>query len=120
MPDRVSPGPSRLPPRRFGLRLVAMPSITVGTENSAPIEIHYEDHGSGRPIVLIHGYPLDGNAWEHQEAVLLHNGFRVISYDRRGFGRSSRPTTGYDYDTFTADLNALLDLLGLDDVILCG
>jgi non-heme chloroperoxidase len=97
-----------------------MPRITVGTENSAPIEIHYEDHGSGRPIVLIHGYPLDGNSWERQEAVLMHNGFRVISYDRRGFGRSSQPTTGYDYNTFAADLNALLDHLGLDDVVLCG
>jgi non-heme chloroperoxidase len=97
-----------------------MPSITVGTENSAPIEIHYEDHGSGRPIVLIHGYPLDLNSWERQERVLLESGFRCISYDRRGFGRSSQPTTGYDYDTFAADLNALLDHLELDDVILCG
>jgi non-heme chloroperoxidase len=97
-----------------------MPRITVGTENSAPIEIHYEDHGSGRPIVLIHGYPLDHDSWERQEAVLIQNGFRVISYDRRGFGRSSQPTTGYDYDTFAADLNALLDHLGLDDVVLCG
>ena len=97
-----------------------MPRIPVGTENSAPIEIHYEDHGSGRPIVLIHGYPLDGNSWERQERVLLENGFRVISYDRRGFGRSSQPTTGYDYDTFAADLNALLDHLALDEVILAG
>lgn len=97
-----------------------MPRITVGTENSAPIEIHYEDHGSGRPIVLIHGYPLDGSSWERQERVLLENGFRCISYDRRGFGRSSQPTSGYDYDTLAADLNALLDHLKLDDVILCG
>jgi non-heme chloroperoxidase len=97
-----------------------MPRITVGTENSAPIEIHYEDHGSGRPIVLIHGYPLDGNSWERQEPALIANGFRVISYDRRGFGRSSQPTTGHDYDTYAADLNALLDHLGLDDLVLCG
>ena len=97
-----------------------MPRITVGTENSAPIEIHYEDHGSGDPIVLIHGYPLDGNSWERQERALLAEGYRVISYDRRGFGRSSQPTVGYDYDTFAADLNALLEHLQLDDVILGG
>jgi non-heme chloroperoxidase len=97
-----------------------MPRITVGSENDAAIEIHYEDHGSGRPIVLIHGYPLNGNSWERQERVLLANGYRAISYDRRGFGRSSQPTTGYDYDTFAADLNALLDHLALDDVVLAG
>ncbi len=97
-----------------------MPRITVGAENDAPIEIHYEDHGSGRPIVLIHGYPLDGNSWERQERELLAAGYRVISYDRRGFGRSSQPTVGYDYDTFAADLNALLDKLALDDVVLGG
>jgi non-heme chloroperoxidase len=97
-----------------------MPRITVGAENDAPIEIHYEDHGSGQPIVLIHGYPLDGNSWERQERELLAAGHRVISYDRRGFGRSSQPTVGYDYDTFAADLNALLDELALDDVVLGG
>jgi non-heme chloroperoxidase len=97
-----------------------MPRVKVGTENSAPIEIHYEDHGSGTPIVLIHGYPLDGNSWERQEQALLPAGYRAISYDRRGFGRSSRPTVGYDYDTFAADLNALLDHLGLDEVVLAG
>src|SRR6266852_7261727 len=97
-----------------------MPRITVGAENDAPIEIHYEDHGSGRPIVLIHGYPLDGNSWERQERELLAAGHRVISYDRRGFGRSSQPTVGYDYDTFAADLNALLEHLALDDVVLGG
>jgi non-heme chloroperoxidase len=98
-----------------------MPFVTVGTENSADIEIHYNDHGSGKPIVLIHGYPLDGNSWERQERVLLDNGYRCISYDRRGFGRSSQPTTGYDYDTFAADLKALLDHLALDrDVVLAG
>jgi non-heme chloroperoxidase len=98
-----------------------MPFVKVGTENSADIEIHYNDHGSGKPIVLIHGYPLDGNSWERQERVLLGSGYRCISYDRRGFGKSSQPTTGYDYDTLTADLKALLDHLALDeDVVLAG
>jgi non-heme chloroperoxidase len=97
-----------------------MPFLTVGTENSASIEIHYEDHGSGQPIVLIHGYPLNGNSWERQERGLLSAGYRVISYDRRGFGRSSQPTVGYDYDTFAADLNALLEHLDLNDVVLAG
>jgi non-heme chloroperoxidase len=97
-----------------------MPNLTVGTENSAPIEIHYEDHGRGQPIVLIHGYPLDGNSWERQERELLAAGYRVITYDRRGFGRSSQPTVGYDYDTFTADLNALLEHLDLNDIVLAG
>jgi non-heme chloroperoxidase len=94
--------------------------ITVGAENSQSIEIHYEDHGSGQPVVLIHGYPLDGKSWERQERVLLDAGYRVITYDRRGFGRSSQPTVGYDYDTFAADLNALLEQLDLDDVVLGG
>jgi non-heme chloroperoxidase len=97
-----------------------MPRIQVGTENDAPIEIHYEDHGAGRPVVLIHGYPLNGNSWERQERVLLAGGHRVITYDRRGFGRSSQPTVGYDYDTFAADLDALLTHLGLDDIVLGG
>jgi non-heme chloroperoxidase len=97
-----------------------MPYVTVGTENSAPIKIHYEDHGSGEPIVLIHGYPLNGNSWERQERELLAAGYRVISYDRRGFGQSSQPTVGYDYDTFAADLNGLLEHLDLDNVVLAG
>ena len=98
-----------------------MAFVTVGKQNTADIEIHYNDHGSGKPIVLIHGYPLDGNSWERQERVLLENGYRCITYDRRGFGRSSQPTTGYDYDTFAADLKALLDHLALDeDVVLAG
>jgi non-heme chloroperoxidase len=98
-----------------------MPFVTVGTENSAEIRIHYNDHGSGTPIVLIHGYPLDGNSWERQERALLAEGYRCISYDRRGFGQSSQPTTGYDYDTFAADLKALLDHLALDDdIVLAG
>jgi non-heme chloroperoxidase len=97
-----------------------MPSLAVGTENDSPIEIHYQDHGSGDPVVLIHGYPLDGNSWERQERELLAAGYRVISYDRRGFGRSSQPIVGYDYDTFAGDLNTLLEYLDLDDVILVG
>jgi non-heme chloroperoxidase len=97
-----------------------MPHVTVGAENNAPIEIHYNDHGSGRPIVLIHGYPLDGNSWERQERQLLANGYRVVTYDRRGFGRSSQPVMGYDYDTFAADLNVLLEHLDLSEVDLCG
>jgi non-heme chloroperoxidase len=100
--------------------LIGMPLITVGTQNDAPIEIHYEDHGSGRPVVLIHGYPLNGNSWERQERELLAHGHRVITYDRRGFGRSSQPTIGYDYDTFAADLKALLDHLDLRDITLAG
>src|SRR6185312_6841355 len=106
--------------KRIG-RPSKMPFINVGTENSAEIELHYRDHGTGKPVVLIHGYPLDGNSWERQERVLLAEGYRCISYDRRGFGKSSQPTTGYDYDTFAADLKALLDHLALDqDVALVG
>jgi non-heme chloroperoxidase len=98
-----------------------MPFVTVGTENGADIELHYDDHGSGKPILLIHGYPLNGSSWERQERVLLENGYRCISYDRRGFGRSNQPTTGYDYDTLAADLRSLLDHLALDrDVVLAG
>ncbi len=97
-----------------------MPHVNVGTENGAPIEIHYEDHGSGRPIVLIHGYPLDGNSWEHQQRELLAQGYRVITYDRRGFGRSSQPTFGYDYDTFAGDLEVLMEQLDLHDAVLVG
>lgn len=97
-----------------------MPFVTVGKENSATIDIYYEDHGTGQPVVLIHGYPLNGDSWERQQPVLVQAGYRVITYDRRGFGRSSRPNVGYDYDTFAADLNALLDHLALDGVVLVG
>jgi len=97
-----------------------MHRIIVGAENSSEIEIHYEDHGSGQPVVLIHGYPLNGASWEKQERVLLQAGYRVITYDRRGFGKSSQPTVGYDYDTFAADLDALLGHLNLTDVVLVG
>jgi non-heme chloroperoxidase len=98
-----------------------MTFVKVGAENGADIELHYNDHGAGAPIVLIHGYPLDGNSWERQEPALLEHGFRCISYDRRGFGRSSQPSTGYDYDTFAADLKSLLDHLALEqDAVLAG
>jgi non-heme chloroperoxidase len=97
-----------------------MPFVTVGQENSADIDIYYEDHGSGQPVVLIHGYPLNGRSWEKQQRVLLDAGYRVINYDRRGFGNSSQPTIGYDYDTLAADLNVLIEHLDLDDVVLVG
>jgi non-heme chloroperoxidase len=97
-----------------------MSFVTVGQENSSSIDIYYEDHGIGRPVVLIHGYPLNGHSWEKQERVLLEAGHRVITYDRRGFGQSSQPTVGYDYDTFAADLKALLEHLDLNDVVLVG
>ena len=97
-----------------------MPRVTVGRENSADIEIHYEDHGAGLPVVLIHGYPLSGRAWDKQVPVLLEAGHRVITYDRRGFGQSSQPTVGYDYDTFAADLATLLEHLDLWDAVLVG
>ncbi|WP_210495475.1 alpha/beta hydrolase [Patulibacter sp. SYSU D01012] len=99
-----------------------MPYVTVGHENSAPIELYYEDHGdpSAPPVVLIHGFPLSGASWEKQLPPLLAAGHRVITYDRRGFGKSSQPAVGYDYDTFTADLDALLTALDLQDVALVG
>ena len=97
-----------------------MSYIKVGQENSQPIEIYYEDHGSGSPVVLIHGWPLNGDAWEKQTAALLPAGHRVITYDRRGFGRSSKPGVGYNYDTFAADLDALLSALDLNGVSLVG
>jgi hypothetical protein len=88
-----------------------------GQENSSGIEICYEDHGAGQPVVLIHGYPLSGRAWDRQVPVLLEAGYRVITYDRRGFGRSSQPTVGYDYETFAADLNALMEHQVLPDIL---
>lgn len=97
-----------------------MPFITVGQENSTPVDLYYEDHGTGQPVVLIHGFPLDGHSWERQSAVLLEAGYRVVTYDRRGFGQSSQPTTGYDYDTFASDLNTVLETLDLRDAVLVG
>jgi non-heme chloroperoxidase len=97
-----------------------MPTVTVGQENSSDIQIHYEDHGAGQPVVLIHGYPLSGRAWDRQVPALLAAGYRVITYDRRGFGQSSQPVTGYDYDTFAADLSMLMERLDLHDAVLVG
>ncbi|MTW84365.1 alpha/beta fold hydrolase [Virgibacillus dakarensis] len=97
-----------------------MAKISVGTENQAPIELYYEDHGTGKPIVLIHGWPLSGRSWEYQVPALVEAGYKVITYDRRGFGNSSKPWNGYEYDTFAADLHQLLDYLDLHDVTLVG
>ncbi|MEO6712514.1 MAG: alpha/beta hydrolase [Mycobacteriales bacterium] len=97
-----------------------MSKLTVGTENGAPIELHYNDVGTGKPVVLIHGWPLSGRAWEAQVPALVAAGHRVITYDRRGFGRSSQPWNGYDYDTFAADLDVLLQHLDLHEVALVG
>ena len=91
-----------------------MPYVTVGKEHSADIELYYEDHGSGKPVVLIHGYPLSGASWERQVSALLDGGYRVITYDRRGFGKSSQPTEGYHYDTFAEDLHKLITHLKLE------
>lgn len=97
-----------------------MPFITVGKENSGNIDLYYEDHGSGRPVVLIHGFPLSGHSWEKQVPALLEAGHRVITYDRRGFGDSSQPATGYDYDTFAGDLHTLMEQLDLRETALVG
>jgi non-heme chloroperoxidase len=97
-----------------------MPYVNVGKENSANIELYYEDHGSGKPIVLIHGYPLSGASWERQLPILLDAGYRVVTYDRRGFGKSSQPTTGYNYDTFAEDLHKIIAKLKLNDLTLAG
>lgn len=97
-----------------------MSYITVGQENSTDIELYYEDQGSGRTVLLIHGYPLSGTSWERQTRALLEGGYRVVTYDRRGFGNSSKVAVGYDYDTFAADLNAVLTTLDLTDVVLVG
>jgi non-heme chloroperoxidase len=97
-----------------------MSKVTAGQENNTDIEIYYEDHGAGQPVVLIHGYPLSGRAWDKQVRALLEAGYRVITYDRRGFGQSSQPAIGYDYDTFAADLHTLLEHLDLRDAVLVG
>jgi non-heme chloroperoxidase len=97
-----------------------MPYVNVGKENSSNIDLYYEDHGSGQPVVLIHGYPLSGASWEKQVPVLLNAGHRVITYDRRGFGKSSQPTTGYNYDTFAEDLHKLITQLELREFSLVG
>ena len=97
-----------------------MPFLSIGKENSSSIDLYYEDHGSGKPVVLIHGYPLSGASWEKQVPALLSAGYRVITYDRRGFGKSSQPTSGYNYDSFAEDLNKLITHLALQDVTLVG
>ena len=97
-----------------------MAFVKVGTENTTDIELYYEDHGSGQPVVLIHGFPFSGRAWERQTPAILDSGRRVVTYDRRGFGKSSQPTVGYDYDTFAADLDTLLKTLDLSDAVLIG
>jgi non-heme chloroperoxidase len=97
-----------------------MPTISVGTENSGSIDLYYEDYGSGTPVVLIHGYPLSHTAWDKQVTPLLAAGHRVIAYDRRGAGASSKPAGGYDWDTFAADLNTLINTLELEHVTLVG
>lgn len=97
-----------------------MAFVHVGTENTAPIELHYQDHGSGRPVILIHGWPLSGRSWEPQVPALVNGGYRVITYDRRGFGSSSQPWSGYDYDTFADDLQVLIEHLNLREATLVG
>ena len=97
-----------------------MPYISVGKENSGNIDLYYEDHGAGRPVILIHGWPLSGASWEKQVPVLLEARHRVITYDRRGFGNSSRPVSGYDYNTFAEDLHKLITKLDLRDITLAG
>lgn len=97
-----------------------MAKLTVGTENEQPIELYFEDLGAGKPVVLIHGWPLSGRSWESQVPALIDAGYRVITYDRRGFGQSSQPWAGYDYDTFATDLHKLIEYLDLKDVTLVG
>ena len=97
-----------------------MAYMPVAMENGAPIELYYEDYGEGRPVVLVHGWPLDGRMWEHQVSALVEAGYRVIAYDRRGFGRSTRPWDGYDYDTLAIDLQTLLEHLDLRECTLVG
>lgn len=97
-----------------------MALLQVGTEHAAPVELYYEDHGAGKPVVLIHGWPLSERSWEPQVPALVSAGHRVITYDRRGFGSSSQPWHGYEYDTFAADLHALLEHLDLREVTLVG
>ena len=97
-----------------------MPHVTVGQENNQDIQLFFEDHGIGQPVVLIHGFPLNGRSWERQTNALLDAGYRVITYDRRGFGQSSQPSNGYDYDTFTLDLDHLMQHLNLQDAVLVG
>jgi non-heme chloroperoxidase len=118
--DATAQTPAAVTQRRPESRSTTMGTITVGKENSTSIDLYYEDHGAGSPVVLIHGWPLSGVAWEKQTAALLKAGHRVITYDRRGFGRSSKPASGYNYNTFAADLDVVLKTLDLRDVALVG
>ena len=97
-----------------------MPYVSVAQENSGSVDLYYEDHGTGKPVILIHGWPLNGRSWEKQVSVLVNAGHRVITYDRRGFGESSKPTSGYNYDTLTEDLHSLIMRLELYDAALVG
>lgn len=94
--------------------------IEVGKENAATIDLHYQDYGTGKPAILLHGWPLSEASWENQIPVLLANGYRVIAYGRRGFGESSKPATGYNYDTFADDLHHIITKLNLKDITLIG
>jgi non-heme chloroperoxidase len=118
--DATAQTPDAITRRGPESRSTTMGTITVGKENSTPIDLYYEDHGAGTPVVLIHGWPLSGAAWEKQTTALLEAGHRVITYDRRGFGRSSKPAAGYNYNTFAADLDVVLKTLDLRDVALVG
>lgn len=113
LPSDDTRGPSALKDDR-------MPYITVDAENAGDIDVYYEDHGSGQPVVLVEGFPHDGHVWERQAPALLAAGYRVITYDRRGSGRSSRATVGYDDDTLAADLNTLIEVLDVTGVVLVG
>ena len=97
-----------------------MPYCTVANENGNDVNIYYEDFGTGEPVVLIHGWPLSHKMWEQQVAALIKGGYRVISYDRRGFGDSTQTWDGYDYDTLAEDLSKLLDHTGADGATLVG
>lgn len=89
-------------------------------ETAPNVTLYVKDYGKGKPVILIHGWPLSNEMWEYQVGALLENNFRVITYDRRGFGKSSQPNLGYDYDTLTDDLKAIIDQLQLVDVTLVG
>lgn len=97
-----------------------MPYATVATQDDQPIELYYETQGTGKPVVLIHGWPLSGRAWEAQLPALVEAGYQVITYDRRGFGQSSKPWNGYDYDTLAQDLKGLMEALDLQDATIVG
>src|SRR5712671_1120048 len=118
--DATAQLPAAMTQRRPESRSTTMGMINVGKENSTAIDLYYEDHGAGTPVVLIHGWPLSGAAWEKQTVALLNAGHRVITYDRRGFGRSSKPAAGYNYNAFAADLDVVLKTLDLRDVALVG